>query len=197
MASSESPAKKYKVVLMGASSVGKTSIIVRFSKDSFYADQESTIGAAFVSRDVSTPKGVVQLQIWDTAGQERYKSLVPKYSQGSSAIIIVFDITDEESFESAKAWLADARSNLSGKQIWFLVGNKCDLEPAFDLEKAKEFAQSEKMEYVETSAKTGQNIESMFVDLANLIPSMPSLDQGVDISQSGNNDNKKKKSCCK
>ncbi|OHT07728.1 small GTP-binding protein [Tritrichomonas foetus] len=188
--------KKYKVVLMGSSSVGKTSLIVRFSQNSFFADQESTIGAAFVSRDVTTPKGVITLNIWDTAGQERYRSLVPKYSQGSSVIIIVFDVTDEESFESAKEWLYDARNNHNGKLIWYLVANKCDLKPEFDLEKAKQFAQEEKMEYIETSAKTGENVEAMFVDIANMVPSLPSMNQGVDLTQ-GSGGDKKKSGCCK
>ena len=179
--------KKYKIVLIGQASVGKTCIIIRFSKNAFNSDQESTIGAAFVSRSVETANGTVSLQIWDTAGQERYRSLVPKYSQGASAIIIVFDITDEESFESAKDWLSDARTNHpGGKVIWYLVGNKCDLKPSFDLEKAKLFAQEQGLEYTETSAKTGQNIENLFSDMANMLPSLPSIDQGVD----------KKKECC-
>lgn len=188
--------KKYKVVLIGQSSVGKTSIIIRFSKNAFYADQESTIGAAFVSRSVETPNGSVLLQIWDTAGQERYRSLVPKYSQGASVVIIVFDVTDEESFEAAKDWLSDARTNHpGGKVIWYLVGNKCDKTPGFDLEKAKLFAQDEGLEYTETSAKTGENIENMFTDIASMLPSLPSIDPGLDLT-AANNSNKKKSGCC-
>lgn len=188
--------KKYKIVLIGQSSVGKTSIIIRFSKNAFNADQESTIGAAFVSRSVETSNGTISLQIWDTAGQERYRSLVPRYSQGASVIIIVFDITDEESFEAAKDWLSDARTNHpGGKVIWYLVGNKCDLKPKFDLEKAKLFAQDEGLEYTETSAKTGENIESMFLDIANMLPSLPSIDQGLDIA-APNSSEKKKSGCC-
>lgn len=187
--------KKYKVVLMGQSSVGKTSIIIRFSKNSFKADQESTIGAAFVSRDIETSKGMVSLHIWDTAGQERYRSLVPKYSAGASAIIIVFDVTDEESFEEAKHWLADARNNhQGGKLIYFLVGNKSDLTPQFDLSKAKQFAQDEGLEYTEASALTGENIDMIFEEIANMVPSLPTFNEGVDLTKPDSE--KKKSGCC-
>ena len=187
-------AKKFKVVLVGASSVGKTSIVMRFSKDSFSPGQESTIGAAFLSRDVPTPSGVVCLHIWDTAGQELYRSLVPRYSQGASAIIIVFDVTDPESFESAKQWLDETRAMHSDKLIWYLVGNKIDEKPGFDLTIAQTFALEQNLNYIETSAKTGQNIDELFISIAQMVPRLPPEPGGVDMTN--NPPPSSKNSCC-
>ena len=187
--------KKYKVVLIGSSSVGKTSIVIRFSKNTFSANQESTIGAAFISRDIQTDKGSVSLHVWDTAGQERYRSLVPKYSQGAAAIIIVYDVTDVESFNSAQMWFDEARQNHPGKVIWFLVANKCDLTPAnVDPEEAKKFAADNGLNYIETSAKTGQNIQELFLQIASLVPKIPVDDNGVDLKE--NAKKKEEKKCC-
>lgn len=189
------PSKKFKVVLMGASSVGKTSIVIRFSKGSFNAGQESTIGAAFISRDIQTEKGSVSLHIWDTAGQERYRSLVPKYSQGASAIIIVFDVSDAESLIHAKQWLSEARELHAGKVIWFFVANKVDLEAEVDLEKVKEFARNEDIEYIETSAKTGQNINDLFLRIAQKVPQLPTPDNTLDLTAPPPKQEKDKKCC--
>ncbi|OHT01231.1 small GTP-binding protein [Tritrichomonas foetus] len=185
--------KKYKVVLIGSSSVGKTSIVIRFSKNTFSGNQESTIGAAFISRDIQTDKGSISLHVWDTAGQERYRSLVPKYSQGAAAIIIVYDVTDQESFLSAQEWYEEARMNHPGKVIWFLVANKCDLKAEVDAESAKEFAQNHEMYYIETSAKTGQNIQELFVQIANLVPKIPTENGGLDLTAQPKKEEKK---CC-
>jgi Ras-related protein Rab-5C len=171
----QSSAKKYKVVLMGASSVGKTSLVIRFSRGTFAAGSESTIGAAFVSREVA-------LHVWDTAGQERYRSLVPRYSQGAAAIVIVFDLTDGDTFSSAKEWFAEAKENHPPGVVWFLVGNKVDMPTKVDVEKAKEFVNAEGLNYVETSAKTGQNVSELFVQVAKSMPQFPASD-GLDIDE--------------
>jgi small GTP-binding protein len=165
--------KKFKVVLMGASSVGKTSLVIRFSRNVFISGQESTIGAAFISREVETPKGTVALHVWDTAGQERYRALVPRYSQGAAAIIIVFDLSDSESLKAAKDWYLETKVNHPSGVAWFLVGNKCDLESVADVEEAREFAAGEGLCYMETSAKTGQNVNELFVQIAKMVPTFP------------------------
>jgi Ras-related protein Rab-5C len=165
--------KRHKVVLLGASSVGKTSIVIRFSKGVFSPGQESTIGAAFVSREIQTDHGSVSLHIWDTAGQERYRSLVPRYSQGAAAIVVVYDVSDNESFRSAQRWVAESRDNHPPGVVWFLIANKCDLPQAVDAIKAQEYANSESLNFLETSAKTGQNISELFFQIAKLVPSFP------------------------
>ena len=189
--------KKFKVVLMGASSAGKTSIVLRFSRNTFGADQESTIGAAFTSRDVTTEKGSVTLHIWDTAGQERYRSLVPKYSQGSKAIIIVFDVSDPESYEGAQSWFAEAQEMYQNKVKYYLVANKIDLTPKVDLDKVQQFATENGLSYFATSAKTGENINNLFdavaLDVAAMIPSM---DQDPDLVLLEGQKKTDKKGCC-
>ena len=181
---------------MGSSAVGKTSIVVRYSQNVFSGTQESTIGAAFVSRDVDTANGTVLLHIWDTAGQELYRSLVPRYSHGASAIIIVFDVTDEDSFKAAKDWLQEARETNGDKLVWVLVGNKCDLKPGFDLAKAENFAQENGMFYIETSAKTGENVEAIFNHIALKVPKLlPVSDPNSGISLDGDQD-KGRQGCC-
>jgi small GTP-binding protein len=178
--------KKFKVVMMGASSVGKTSIVIRFGQGTFSPDQEPTIGAAFISRDVQTDRGNISLHIWDTAGQERYRALVPNYSQGSSAIVIVYDCQSPESFDAAKEWLAQAKGNHPDGVVWFLVANKVDLESAVTVDEARAFADREELCFVETSAKTGQGVHELFVEIAKRIPTLPgSCDSdGVELTSS-------------
>jgi Ras-related protein Rab-5C len=176
----QSNAKKFKVVLMGASSVGKTSLFIRFSRGTFPGGSESTIGAAFVSREVQLERGTVALHVWDTAGQERYRSLVPRYSLGAAAIIIVFDLTDPDTFTSAKDWFAEAKEHHPSGVIWFLVGNKLDMPITVDVAKAQEFAALEGLKYTQTSAKTGENVNELFIQVAKLLPQFPVSD-GLDI----------------
>jgi small GTP-binding protein len=170
---------RFKVVLMGPSSVGKTSIVIRFSMGTFSPDQEPTIGAAFISRDVDSDHGIVSLHVWDTAGQERYRSLVPKYSEGAAAILIVFDVTDPDSFEEAKELYAESKERHRLGMIWFLVANKCDLPATVDNDLVRDFAASESIHLIETSAKTGQNIHLLFNQVAHYMPDMLPPDRVV------------------
>jgi small GTP-binding protein len=187
--------KRFKVVLMGSSSVGKTSIVIRFSKGVFSFGQESTIGAAFVSRDIHTDRGLVALHIWDTAGQERYRSLIPRYSQGAAAIVVVYDVSDAESFVAAQQWVVECRENHASDVIWFLVGNKADLPPAIDRAKAIEYATTEGLSFIETSAKTGHNIDRLFLEIAKRVPTFPppqNVSGGVDVAD----ESVKREKCC-
>ena len=158
--------ERHKVTLMGPSAAGKTSILHRFASGSFSEDQAPTIGAAFTSKELDTTKGKVILNIWDTAGQERFKSLVPKYARGSSAVVVVFDVTSPDSFESAQSLIEKERGEYEGKMAWFLVANKNDCEPFVDLERVREWAQATKMRFFSTSAKTGDGIGELFASVA-------------------------------
>jgi Ras-related protein Rab-5C len=151
---------RHKVVFVGPSSSGKTSIISRYAKRSFHS-QQPTIGTAFYARDISTARGSVSLNIWDTAGMERYKSLVPRYSRGASAAVAVFDVTDLNSYEAAREILDEACQPGIHLETFF-VGNKIDLPCAVDLQDAKEFAEHKNSYFMETSAMTGENIDELF-----------------------------------
>jgi Ras-related protein Rab-5C len=175
--------RKFKVVLLGASAAGKTSIVIRFCKGTFSQGQEPTIGAAFISRDITTRDGIVSLHVWDTAGQERYRSLVPKYSQGAAAIIIVYDATDPDSFAAAQACYAETHENLPSGVVWFLVANKCDLPPTVDPVTARDFANEKDLIFVETSAMTGQGVSDLFLEVAQAIPKLPAAGDTLDLRQ--------------
>jgi small GTP-binding protein len=114
---------------------------------------------------VDTDRGTVAFHVWDTADQERYRALVPRYSQGAVAISIVFDLTDRESLAAAKDWFTETRDNHNATVIWFLVGNKSDLPIVADVESAREFATTNGLTHIETSAKTGQNVNELFVQV--------------------------------
>mmetsp|Transcript_81882 Transcript_81882/g.162625 ORF Transcript_81882/g.162625 Transcript_81882/m.162625 type:complete len:210 (+) Transcript_81882:38-667(+) len=161
----------FKLVLLGDASVGKSCLVVRFAKGEFYEYQEPTIGAAFMTQTVGLGNEVVKFEIWDTAGQERYKSLAPMYYRGAAAAVVVFDITSKESFDAAKVWVSD----LSGTPdtLIALAGNKADLDGqgrAIETETAKAYADSMGILYMETSAKTGQNVTEIFHEIAQRLP---------------------------
>jgi small GTP-binding protein len=166
MSASPAPLRNHrKIVFIGASDAGKTSIIHCFVKNSA-GETQPTIGTAFYSREVETPLGPVQLSVWDTAGMERYKSLVPKYSRGASAAVVVFDVADRLSYLAAQSFLEEAISNGGEGFIPFLVGNKIDLAWAIEESEALEFAIAHNAEFMSVSAKTGDKVGDLFETIA-------------------------------
>merc|ERR1712060_703394 len=121
------PLAKYKLVFLGDQSVGKTSIITRFMYDKFDTTYQATIGIDFLSKTMYLEDRTVRLQLWDTAGQERFRSLIPSYIRDSSVAIVVFDITNINSFEQVTRWIEDVRAERGKDVIIVLVGNKTDL----------------------------------------------------------------------
>merc|ERR1712178_229124 len=171
--------KKYKVVMLGDSTVGKSSILYRLKFSSFSGKQESTIGCEFFAKPIPIPERPdqpVKLLIWDTAGQEVFRSFTPNFLRGALAGIICYDITNRESFEHAAGWLEDLKKARGEEAIVALVGNKVDLEaqrqvPRADAEaKAKEFGA---VVFHETSAKSGQSIDQVFEDVARQLTTAP------------------------
>merc|ERR1719272_1754482 len=119
---------KYKLVFLGNQSVGKTSIITRFMYDTFDNNYLATIGIDFLSKTLHVNDRSIRLQLWDTAGQERFRVLIPSYIKDSSVAIIVFDITNRQSFENVNKWVKDVRDERGDDAIIALVGNKTDLD---------------------------------------------------------------------
>lgn len=173
--------ERHKVTLMGPSAAGKTSIMHRFSSGSFVEGQAPTIGAAFTSKELDTSKGKVTLNIWDTAGQERFMSLVPKYARGSSAVLVVFDMTSAASFESAKTLIETERGEYDKNIVWFLVANKSDQEPFTDVADFKEWAEKHNVHFFTTSAKTGENIADLFAAVAEEVAGMQDSSEVTDV----------------
>jgi len=161
-----------KVVLLGNSNAGKSSILFRYDTNNFCNNQDPTIGASFISKKVRTIEGYdVLLDIWDTAGQERYRSLLPMYYRGASAIIIVFDITQENSLKTIKNWYEEFTDHNDNKDVLVMVvGNKSDFENKCDLETIQQYSLDNGLVYISTSAKTGDNITDLFKYVANNSP---------------------------
>ena len=158
---------EYKIILLGDSGVGKTSIIKKFINNEFNEDIKCTIDIDSLYKSIKINKNLyTKLKIYDTAGQEKYRSLIKKYYQGTDGIILVFDLTSENSFNKLKSWINEISENTEKAQI-ILVGNKADLiERKIDEDKAETFAKQRDMKYIETSAKEGTNILLLFEELA-------------------------------
>ena len=154
---------QFKLVLLGESSVGKSSLVLRFVKGQFHEFQESTIGAAFLTQTVQIDDTTVKFEIWDTAGQERYHSLAPMYYRGAQAAIVVYDISNKESFQKAQTWIKELQRQANPNIVIALAGNKLDLanKRAVPFEEAKQYAEETGLLFMETSAKTGDNIDKV------------------------------------
>merc|ERR1712216_860993 len=184
---------QYKLVLLGDSAVGKSSLVLRFVRGQFFEYQESTIGAAFLTQNVSLNDYTVKFEIWDTAGQERYHSLAPMYYRGAAAAVVVYDITNADSFARAKSWVKELQRQGSPNIVIALAGNKCDLASKRKVEasEASEYAKDNGLFFMETSAKTALNVEELFKAIAKKLPKdpyrEPSDKPGVNIDDSSDN----------
>ena len=163
---------QFKLVLLGESSVGKSSLVLRFVKGQFHEFQESTIGAAFLTQTVQIDDTTVKFEIWDTAGQERYHSLAPMYYRGAQAAIVVYDITNKETFQKAQTWIKELQRQASPNIVIALAGNKLDLagKRAVSYDEAKAYADECSLLFMETSAKTAANVMDIFTSIAKKLP---------------------------
>lgn len=163
---------QFKMVVLGHYSVGKSSIVLNFVKNEFNPNEESTIGAAFLTKTICQDGNAIKFEIWDTAGQERYHSLIPMYYRGAHVALIVFDVTSPESFNQAKKWVSDLKIEKPENFLKVIVANKIDLnqDRIITEEMGREYAESESLMYFETSAKTGENIPEVFSEIAKILP---------------------------
>merc|ERR1711991_113198 len=163
---------QFKLVLLGESAVGKSSLVLRFVKGQFMEYQESTIGAAFLTQTVVLDDLTVRFEIWDTAGQERYHSLAPMYYRGAQAAVVVYDITSIESFERAQAWVKELQRQGNPNIVVALAGNKLDRAEArqVDIATAQSYAKENGILWLETSAKTAVNVNELFLAIAEKLP---------------------------
>ena len=174
---------KVKIMFIGNSSVGKTSIIKRYSKNIFSTSYISTLGIDFESKNINIDNKIINLQIWDTAGQEKYKVLSKNYYNNSNAFIIVYDITNLESFESVMNWIDQIKENAPENVKSILLGNKSDLEEKRKVtyQEGKDFATSNGMQFIETSAKTASKVQEAFELLTQeIIKASVTKDRGME-----------------
>ncbi|KAJ6802323.1 ras-related protein RABA3-like [Iris pallida] len=158
----------FKIVVVGDSAVGKTQILGRFARDEFCFDSKSTIGVEFQTRTITINRKRIKAQIWDTAGQERYRAVTSAYYRGALGAMLVYDITRRQTFDHVVRWLEELRAHADNSIVVMLLGNKADLaagKRAVSREDAVEFAEEQGLFFSETSALSGDNVESAFLML--------------------------------
>lgn len=166
----------YKMVVLGHYSVGKSSIVLNFVKGEFNPNEESTIGASFLTKTIVGDRYAVKYEIWDTAGQERYYSLIPMYYRGAHVALVVYDVTSKTSLDTAKNWVEELKYDKPQEFLKVLVCNKMDLkEEAGDdslclAESGRELAAREGLRFYEVSAKSGEGIGRLFSEIAEALP---------------------------
>lgn len=201
-----SPPIVLKMLLVGDSNVGKSSLLLRFVDDQFSPSFVTTVGIDFKIKEVTLPSNgtKVKLQIWDTAGQERFRTITTAYYRGAMAIVVVYDVTNKQSFAHLAYWVSQIENQVKdSKPIIVIVGNKSDLvekRTVGDIE-GRRFAESQGCLFAETSACTGRGVDSVFVELAERILKIKEAQQQepeipiIDLS-GGSDTTSSKKSCC-
>ncbi|XP_034024950.1 ras-related protein Rab-1B-like [Thalassophryne amazonica] len=161
----------FKLLLIGDSGVGKSCLLLRFADDTYTESYISTIGVDFKIRTINMDGKTVKLQIWDTAGQERFRTITSSYYRGAHGIIIVYDVTEQESFNNVKQWLDEIDRYACENISRLLVGNKSDLvsKKEVDSAMAQDLASSLKIPFLETSAKSSDNVEKAFLTMTSEI----------------------------
>ncbi|XP_065155249.1 ras-related protein Rab-37-like isoform X2 [Atheta coriaria] len=158
-----------KVMLLGDSGVGKTCLLVRFRDGLFlYGNFISTVGIDFRNKVVNVDQTRVKLQIWDTAGQERFRSVTHAYYRDAHALLLLYDVTNKTSYDNIRAWLGEIREYAQDDVVIMLIGNKADagVDRAVRREEGERLAREYNVAFMETSAKSGQNVELAFLAIA-------------------------------
>ena len=151
-----------KYIIIGNSSVGKSNLLLKFAHNKFLDEYQATIGVEFGAKNVEIDNKIFRVQIWDTAGQENFRSITRAYYKNSVCALIVYDINNEDTFDSVQSWIQECKLQTPKTVTMVLVGNKCDLECKVDRNKAKEIAEENNMLFFETSAKTGKGVDELF-----------------------------------
>ncbi|TIB87531.1 ras-domain-containing protein [Wallemia mellicola] len=171
----------FKLVLLGESAVGKSSIVLRFVKQQFAEDRESTIGAAFLTQQMKIAEDLIKFEIWDTAGQERYKSLAPMYYRYAHAALVVYSVGSKDSLDRAVKWIEELKRQADSNTIIILAGNKSDIP-----DNTKQVANSDVEKLCEEldvsyhatcSAKSGAGINELFLKIGQLLPIQQAKDK--------------------
>ncbi len=202
--------KTCQLLVIGDTSVGKTSLITRYTNGTFKDEYLATVGLDYYSKEEIINNKSINIKIWDTAGQERFKALTQSYFRNAEGVMLAFDVTKSESYDNLKDWIASIKKNLEGKNIFLpliIVGNKIDMEESREVEKesAEQFATENNYKYFETSAKTGEGVDEAVRDLINQVLNNNQIDEqkmearkSVQLKEEDNNEGevKKKKGCC-
>ena len=187
----------YKILLLGDSSVGKTCFLMRYTDNTFQDIHMSTIGLDYKLKNVQLENGkMVKIQVWDTAGQDRFRSITKNYYKGAHGIILIYDVTEQKSFDNVKNWMAQIKEEVSERVSIVLVGNKIDDEDnrKISTEQGESMAKDYEIMFFECSAKTGQNIDEIFNNLVKKV--VENFSKSSDSGQKLKKKKKKGKGCC-
>ena len=199
---------KLKILILGDSNVGKTSLLLNYADNYFPDSHVSTIGIDYKIKEITIKDLEVRIQLWDTSGQERFRSMTHTFLKNANGIAFVYDITNKQSFEDVNNWIKDAEINGSGFEK-ILIGNKIDLEGKREVstDYLKKYCNKKKIKSFETSAKTSINVNEAFDYLVNLIIKDKSKDEiiaefgekdnNINISRKKSDSKSSKKDCCK
>lgn len=191
----------FKLLIVGESGVGKTCILLRFAEDSFEETFLSTIGVDFKVREIQCRDKQVKLQIWDSAGQERFRNITSSYYRNCHGIIIVYDITNRESFTKVSEWIEEVKRYVPNAPL-MLIGNKCDLEDKRQVQtvEGEDLAKRLGLVFVETSAKSSRNIDQAFTTLSEKLiddaDRNPKTEAPKKVVLADQTSEEKKKKCC-
>lgn len=166
----ELPEYQYKVVILGNTNVGKTCIVHQFAHEVFLDNSQPTIGANFVTKRIEMDNCFYKFEVWDTAGQEKYRSLTPMYYKGAAAALVVYDVSSPGSLDGARDWIKELHDHAAPTVVIGLVGNKIDLNRSVSREAALGLAQRFSLIHSEVSAKSGENIQETFFNIAKKLP---------------------------
>jgi small GTP-binding protein len=161
----------FKYIIIGDAAVGKSNLLLRYAHGQFKDEYQLTIGVEFGAKNISINDKIYRIQIWDTAGQENFRSITRAYYKNSVCALVVYDITNRDSFNNIANWVEDCK-NQSPKTIFMvLVGNKSDLSDkrVISIDEGRELAEKYNMIFFETSAKTGDNVDLIFFKSAEEI----------------------------
>ena len=198
------PAMTFKILTIGESGVGKTCVLRRFVENKFSKNHLATIGIDFKTKTLNIYNQEIKLKIWDTAGQERFRNITTQYYKGADGIVLVYDVTEESSYDKIRDWMEQILSNTTQDEIGLvLLGNKCDMNPrTVTVEMGNKMAEELKISYFETSALTGQGIKEAFEQLTRDIMQKKGVGEGNNDNHRGSFDigkkkkEKKRSDCC-
>ena len=199
----------FRYIIVGDMAVGKSCLLLQFTDHKFRHQHELTIGVEFGGKTIEVKNKNIKIQIWDTAGQEAFQAITRTYYKGAIGALLVYDITKHDTFDHINKWINEVKNNGSKDIVCMLIGNKKDLEEERQVryEEGKELADKNKMLFIETSAKTAENVQECFylsaekileqISKTGIDPTLPAKNVKISIDEDAEEEEtKEKKSCC-
>ena len=199
----------FRYIIVGDMAVGKSCLLLQFTDHKFRHQHELTIGVEFGGKTIEVKNKNIKIQIWDTAGQEAFQAITRTYYKGAIGALLVYDITKRDTFDHINKWINEVKNNGSKDIVCMLIGNKKDLEEERQVryEEGKELADKNKMLFLETSAKTAENVQECFylsaekileqISKTGIDPTLPAKNVKISIDEDAEEEEtKEKKSCC-